>query len=196
MTESATMRERKRQQTERRIQVCAQQLTEAHGLDGFTMDDLAAAAEVSRRTLFNYFPGKLDAVLGAAPSIPPDVLATFHTGGPSGRLADDLGELARVLLTGQEVDREDVARGHRLFTTTPRLMVAVHERFQTLTDEFVAMVLEREGTDFGTVRARLAVRLLVTVFDSALAAYVEAATDQSLVDLFDEHLRSARDLLG
>jgi AcrR family transcriptional regulator len=197
VTESATTtRELRRQATEQRIQLCAQRLTEAHGLEGFTMDDLATEAGVSRRTLFNYFPSKLDAVLGVMPCLPPEALATFRAGGPSGRLADDLGELALALLGLWEADREDVARGHRLFTSTPRLIVAVHERFAGVTEEFVAMVLDREGTGFGAARAGLAVRLLRTVFDSALATYVEGSTDQSLVDLFREHLQAARDLLA
>ena len=69
VSESATgLRELKKVETTRRITLCAQRLTDERGLDGFTMDDLAEAAEVSRRTLFNYFPGKVDAVLGAAPS--------------------------------------------------------------------------------------------------------------------------------
>ena len=44
------------------------QLTQGRGLDGWTMEDLAGAAEVSRRTLFNYFSSKVDAVLGAVGS--------------------------------------------------------------------------------------------------------------------------------
>ena len=35
-----------------------------HGLDGFTMEQLAERVGVSRRTLFYYFPAKDDAVLG------------------------------------------------------------------------------------------------------------------------------------
>ena len=77
LSESATLppttwgRADKRALTARRIVLCAQELTLEHGLDGFTMDDLAQRAEVSRRTLFNYFPSKDDAVLGGPPSVDP-----------------------------------------------------------------------------------------------------------------------------
>ena len=48
MTESATsLREQKRWDTSRRITLCALRLTDQHGLDGFTMDDLAEAARSS-----------------------------------------------------------------------------------------------------------------------------------------------------
>ncbi|MDP3890466.1 TetR family transcriptional regulator, partial [Nocardioides sp.] len=79
-------REARRHATAHRITQRAQELTLEHGLDGFTMDELADAADVSRRTLFNYFPGKIDAVLGAIPQIDPELLAVFRAGGPHGDL--------------------------------------------------------------------------------------------------------------
>ena len=90
-----------------RIVRCAQRLCLDAGFDGFTMDELAEAAEVSRRTLFNYFPSKVDAVLGAAEA--PDLASPglqevadrFRDGGPHGLLGEDLAELARHLLATQ-----------------------------------------------------------------------------------------------
>ena len=195
MTESATTRERRRLETERRITVCAQQLTDERGLDGFTMDELAEAADVSRRTLFNYFPSKVDAVLGNAPDLPPSVLATFHAGGPHGDLVDDLGELAAVLLSSKTLTREEMELGHRVVTTTPRLIMAAHERFQELTSEFVDVILAREGEEFGEARARLLIRLLVAIFDSCLPANSQEP-DRPLADVFADSLRTARDLLA
>ena len=55
MTPSASPTRRER--TLAMIVQRARELTDRHGLDGFTMDDLAEAAGVSRRTLFNYVPG-------------------------------------------------------------------------------------------------------------------------------------------
>ena len=60
------------------------------------MDDLAALAGVSRRTLFNYFPGKDDAVLGGPPVLDAEAASTtFVAGGPHGNLVDDLAEIVR-----------------------------------------------------------------------------------------------------
>lgn len=58
------LREKQRAATAARIVRSARRLADQHGVDGFTLDDLAEAAGVSRRTLFNYFPTKYDAVLG------------------------------------------------------------------------------------------------------------------------------------
>jgi AcrR family transcriptional regulator len=195
MTEGATTRERRRLETERRITVCAQRLTDERGLDGFTMDELAEAAEVSRRTLFNYFPSKVDAVLGNPPDLPPSVLATFHAGGPHGHLVDDLGELAAVLLSTKTLTREEMELGHRVVTTTPRLIMAAHERFQELTSEFVHVILAREGEEFGEARARLLIRLLVAIFDGCIPSHGDEP-DRPLAEIFTESLRTARELLA
>ncbi|HYF72879.1 MAG TPA: TetR family transcriptional regulator, partial [Nocardioides sp.] len=83
---SCGRRETQKRETELRIHRRALELTDERGLDGWTMDDLAAVSDVSRRTLFNYFPGKVDAVLGGTPELPADALEVFHGGGPTGRL--------------------------------------------------------------------------------------------------------------
>ncbi|MGB0100408.1 MAG: TetR family transcriptional regulator [Nocardioides sp.] len=194
MTESATsLREQKRWETSHRISMCAQRLTDVHGLDGFTMDDLADAAEVSRRTLFNYFPSKLDAVLGTIPELPPAAKAAFHDGGPHGSLIEDLGALAKALLAVKEPDRETMMLTRRVLVGSDRVLAAAHQRFEQLTDDFAALILEREGDDFPVEHARLAVRIIGALFDSALSTFLEGG-DRPLDELFDLYLNQARSL--
>ncbi|MDF1604550.1 TetR family transcriptional regulator [Nocardioides sp. YIM 152315] len=196
MTDSAmTLREQKRWETSHRITVCAQALTAAHGLDGFTMEELAEAADVSRRTLFNYFPSKTDAVLGEPPEIPEAAVDAFRTGGPHGDLVDDLTELVRIAMSVKQPDRDQAQRARRILAAEPRLLAAAHQRFETITIEFTELVLEREGADFGASRARLLLRLLLALLDVALDRFT-ADDDRTLVDLFEEQLRDARALLA
>ena len=197
MSESATsLREQKRWETSQRITVCAQVLTDTQGLDGFTMDELADAAEVSRRTLFNYFPSKTDAVLGEHPEISPSVLATFHAGGPHGDLLEDLAVLARYALAAKTTDREYLSRVRRIMADNPRLMAAAHERFEAITEEFTQLLVEREGADFGPVRSRLILRMLLALFDSALFELLGEDENRTLVEIFDDLLRYARELFA
>ncbi|HEY0952755.1 helix-turn-helix domain-containing protein [Nocardioides sp.] len=195
MTGSATsLRELKRLETAHRIRDCALVLTDDRGLDGWTMDDLAEAADVSRRTLFNYYPGKVDAVLGATPELPEEVVDAFRAGGPHGDLLDDLAELARVALTVKRPEREEVELGRRVLRTEPRLFGAAHQRFEAVTDEFAELVLEREGAGADPDRAKLLLRLLLAVLDHSLGVFVDDHRDRSLVDVFDEQVGLARDL--
>ena len=195
VTESATsLREQKRWETSRRITQCAQVLTDRHGLDGFTMEDLASEAGVSRRTLFNYFPSKTDAVLGEIPEIPDAAVEAFRAGGPHGNLVDDLAELAHLVLAVKQPKRESIELGRRVLTRDPRMLAAAHQRFELISQEFAALVLERVGDGYEAFRARLLLRLVLTLFDSALESFVQEDESRALVDVFDEHLRAARAL--
>lgn len=193
---SAGLRDRRRRQTSERIAAEARLLTDRHGLDGWTMEDLAEAAEVSRRTLFNYFPGKVDAVLGATPELPEDLLARFLEGGPTGNLFDDVGVLAHAALSVQEEDRESLALGRRLLTSTPQLLLAAHKRFEAITEEFAALLLDRRGEPEDERDARLLLRLLVSLHDSALDRFLEEPVGRTFADHYDEALHTARRLLA
>jgi len=58
------LRERKKQRTRQALVSAATELFERHGYEATTVADIAAAAEVSTRTFFSYFPSK-EAVLFA-----------------------------------------------------------------------------------------------------------------------------------
>ncbi|GAA4532608.1 TetR/AcrR family transcriptional regulator [Amycolatopsis samaneae] len=77
MTEPVGLRARKRERTRRAISEAAIAMFLADGFDEVSVADVAAAAEVSKPTLFRYFPTKEDLVLD--------------------RFADHRGEAARVV---------------------------------------------------------------------------------------------------
>lgn len=56
------LRERKKRQTRETIADAAMELFTARGYDAVTVADVAAAADVSEKTVFNYFPTKEDLV--------------------------------------------------------------------------------------------------------------------------------------
>jgi AcrR family transcriptional regulator len=64
------LRERKRAKTLARIQVEAMRLFLERGFETTTLDDIAAAAEVSRRSLFHYFDSKEEIVFSTREDFP------------------------------------------------------------------------------------------------------------------------------
>ena len=107
-------------ETTRRLEWCALELTRDKGFDGWTMDDLAAAAEVSRRTVFNYFDGKADLVLGPMHETSDETAAAFVAGGPTGRLFDDLLHFAMLAVCGEGCrPRAGSPPADRVRSTTP-----------------------------------------------------------------------------
>lgn len=178
-----------------RITVCAQHLALDHGVDGFTMDELAEAAEVSRRTLFNYFPSKDDAILGMMPPLDAERLAEFRAGGPTGRLIDDMSAVMLDLLRIKGVSRDQVALSRKVMEQNPRLMALAHNRFHAFAEEFMDEVRAREGSSFDRHRAQVAVALLASLFAQTLDAYVSGSSKAPLADLYAKALKTARELL-
>jgi AcrR family transcriptional regulator len=62
MDDRPGLRERKKQQTWGLIAQTAHRLFQEHGFDAVTVADVAREADVSRKTVFNYFPTKEDLV--------------------------------------------------------------------------------------------------------------------------------------
>lgn len=56
------LRERKKRRTRTAIAEAAMELFRAHGFDAVTVAEVARAADVSEKTVFNYFPAKEDLV--------------------------------------------------------------------------------------------------------------------------------------
>ncbi len=176
--------------TARAISRCAQRLAEERGLDGFTMEDLAAEVGVSRRTLFNHVPGKIDAVLGGRPPTQPEALVIFRQGGPTGELIPDIREAGAGVIRVKSGDPEEIARLRRLLRSDPRLFQAMLERLEEITDRLVEVILEREGEGFDPLRARILARATLGIFEMALTEFVD---DPSVSGV--EHFRRIFDLV-
>ena len=69
------LRDRKKQETRLALRTAALRLTAERGLDGFTVEDVAAAVHVSSRTFFNYYGSKESAIVGLEPGAMDQVIS-------------------------------------------------------------------------------------------------------------------------
>jgi AcrR family transcriptional regulator len=83
-----SLRERRRQQTARDIQIATLDLAVQKGLENVTTEEIAAAVGISTRTFFNYYTNKETAAVGAPPAFTEAAKEALRDG--SGPLADDL----------------------------------------------------------------------------------------------------------
>jgi AcrR family transcriptional regulator len=82
------LRERKKLQTRRHIADTAIRLFAQRGFDAVTVDEVAQAAEVSKKTVFNYFPTKEDLVFDRAHEKEASLVALVRERSPGVSLAE------------------------------------------------------------------------------------------------------------
>jgi AcrR family transcriptional regulator len=134
-----SLRERNRLSTWSAIHEAAARMALDEGLDQATVAAISAAAGVSARSFFNYFPTKEDAVLGLrGATVSDDSVARFQAPGP------DL--LTRTVRLTNEVLRsmlpEDSHTGHRraLVRKYPELRARIIQRIAEAEDLTLSVV--------------------------------------------------------
>jgi AcrR family transcriptional regulator len=100
VAEAPGLRERKKRETARAIEVAAIELAAEHPLAEVTVEAVSARADVTSRTFFNYYASKEDALLGISRAFPRRRFTEVHYEADRsvielllGAVIDELGEL-------------------------------------------------------------------------------------------------------
>lgn len=138
MTDPTGLRARKKARTHDAIADAAISLFLAHGFDEVSVSDIAAAAEVSKPTLFRYFPTKEDLVLHRFADHQGEAARVVRDRGPGVGPVAALHRHFRAGLDRYEPvtglnDHPVVVEFHRLVFTTPSLAGRLTQ--YTLADE-------------------------------------------------------------
>ena len=140
------LRERKRLATRRAIQHAVLTLIPERGLERITVEEIAARADVSPRTFFNYFASKEAAAIGDAPRLG-DARAenAFVVG--RGALFDDL---ASMLVAALDESMEDVELAHLRRATlhaNPQLFAMRMASMRSFEEQLSAVVARRLSSE-------------------------------------------------
>ena len=193
-----TLRARKKAETWSAIHEAAAALAVQHGVEGTTVEAVAAAAGVSPRTFFNYFPAKEDAVLGMrAPSLDPELLDGFALE------HDLLGQVSRLLLavSRSAYAGRDAERRRRLLQDHPSLGRRRHELMleaEALVRHTLAELLARDpawSAGIGEHRVDEVARMLVLLGGVPLRFAITAESYSPAHGLPTEDHESALTLL-
>jgi AcrR family transcriptional regulator len=196
-----SLRERKKLATRRLLRRAALDLVAERGLSNVTVEDIAAAAEVSPRTFFNYFPSKEAALFGGDPDRAAELRERVARGAPGKSaldvlravMAEDAEEIADELrsLGGEPADwlcKMKVAR------TDPHVR-AGHAAQMAMIERAIAEGLAaRLGTDQETdpypgVLAAAA----VGVFRASMAFWAGSGGAAPLGQLIDQAFKALAD---
>ncbi|MFG2073250.1 TetR/AcrR family transcriptional regulator [Nonomuraea maritima] len=201
MTEG--LRERKKRQTRRRICEVATALFVERGFEQVTIAEVAAAADVSVNTVYNYFQAKEDLVLPPEQASPERLADMVRRRGPGesaaravlGRLRDEVHRRDRVLgLT------DGFGRVYRMMRAAPTLTARLEELGEQMTDALAAVLAEDTGAGPDAPLPRAAAAQLGAVHALVLreigrrvaAGEGPDATARALLELLD----ATEDLLG
>lgn len=197
-----TLHDVRRRATRNRIVNAALHLTAEHGFDGFTVDELAAEADISRRTFFNYFPTKEDALFGGPDEFTEELENRFVTGGPSGRLMEDLVALFLDGAATHTIDPGQIRLLRAVLETEPKLIPMFRSRFAARTDKLVELIGRREATGRRTSagrknpRARLAVDILGSLVGRTIQQFADVGNKSDFDALLIHNVDEARKLLA
>ncbi|AOX65442.1 MULTISPECIES: TetR/AcrR family transcriptional regulator [unclassified Curtobacterium] len=176
----------------RRMIVEARRATIEHGLHGFTIEQLCETVGVSRRTFFNHFASKDDAVLGIEINADVEAIDAYAAGGV---VAADLEPLDSIVALAIDqfhragIDRADEVLVRGVFEREPALVA----RFLSATDVQLGRITDAVRARFGwgdatDRRARLVTEAAAGLLKVTAETYFDDAFDEATGPAFDELL--------
>lgn len=187
------LRERQKRRAREELLVAAAELFREQGYGETTTADIATAAGVSRRTLYRYFPSKIELAL----ALEDDqmrryvglVSARSATGTVIGTLVESLLEIVDAWAPGSEIEAQAVA-SQRLIDADDGLHMAYLRREELRNEELVQIFADRLSLDpRGVMRVQLWVRFVNAAIHVSLDQCRQArdsGSDTSAGDIFRE----------
>jgi AcrR family transcriptional regulator len=174
------LRERKKRETRQLISDAATGLFLERGFDDVTVGEVAEAAGVSAKTVFNYFPRKEDLFLDRFPEalelVAREVRERPEGAHPVAVLRDlMLRLLAEGDALGGYASRPSFARYWQVVLESPALTARVREFVEELEDLLARLFAEAGGTDPDAPGNRLAAAWAVAAYRTVYATGVRRA---------------------
>lgn len=159
-TAAATgLRERKKERTRQALIDAAFDLFQQKGFDATTVEEIAAAVEVSRRTFFRYFGSKEDLALSPQDDWEAAIKAELASRPPGEPVMTAIRQAVRAgyqalaadsqgsPLNGNGLSAQRLARLTELTSASPALLGASLRHTTAEGNDIVGLIAERMGTD-------------------------------------------------
>jgi AcrR family transcriptional regulator len=167
------LRERKKEATRQALHEAAVRLAVEHGLEGLTVEAIADAADVSRRTFSNYFANKEEALLHSDQVRMRRLLDLLRARPPEEPPEQALAAAARELVADGTSDPGWLAQV-QLLRRHPGLLGRQVTRYADAERALADLVAERLPADADcALRARLLAACLLTTLRVAVQQWME-----------------------
>jgi len=175
-TSEPGLRERKRAETHARLQAEGMRLFLDKGFEATTLDEVADAAGVSRRTLLNYFGSKEEIVFSTKAGFPRMIADAVAT-----RPADEplLNMVENALIDLARQPRSDEARAvATLIHATPSLRAGDQAKYEQVERLLAEILAARKGLASDDVACRVIAGTAVSIMKLSMDAWL-ANPDQA-----------------
>jgi AcrR family transcriptional regulator len=167
------LRERKKQRTRQQIADVAWGLFAERGFDRVPVSEIAAAADVSEATVFNYFQTKEDLVFHRMEAFEGELLDTIRDRKPGESIVQAFGRF--VLKPKGFLGSDDPAANEAMRTVarvmaSPALQARQRDILDRYTDSLASLIARERGRDPGDVESWVAANALLGL-NRALIAY-------------------------
>jgi AcrR family transcriptional regulator len=160
------LRERKRRATRERLIRAAMTLFMERGFAATTLDDIVAAADISRRTFFHYFASKEDVVFGWQEDSTTALIATVAAR-PATESMLSAAENAITEMVRQ-LDLREVIALAQLKRDNPALQGRDQVKYERLERDLTEALLKRGGAKVDAKADRLKARLVAMITTGAM----------------------------
>jgi AcrR family transcriptional regulator len=178
------LRERKRRQTRERISQAAMALFIARGFDATTIDDIAAAADVSKRSFFDYFPTKEDVIFAWQDAFGESLAAAVAERPADEPLISVIEEALVSVITRAVADPQTMALTD-LIGETPALRARDQLKYAKLEQVLVDALAKRTKGKDGKLRAQVLAMMVI----GAMRIGKETWQDRQKTETIDDHAR-------
>lgn len=195
------LRERKKRACHARIHAAAVELALERGADNVTVEEIANAAGISPRTFFNYFPTRLDALVGHDPELIERAAGSLLARPEGESLIVALRAVVRAHLASVTADDRVWRLRRQLADRTPELSARLAGAGHRFEEALVAAAYERTGTDPAqdiatAMAARTSMAALRSAFAQHRAAHLEGSVLARLDAAFDVAFGTAFDAVN
>ncbi|MFI6152303.1 TetR family transcriptional regulator [Kitasatospora sp. NPDC051170] len=177
MTTTPTLAERKRQLVAGELAQAALELLARKGFDAVTVDEIAAAAGVSKRTFFRYFASKEDVIVRLLAEMGADMRTELAARPPEEPPSVALRHAVSVSVTACTGHADQALQVVRLILGTPALHARFLERQAQWREELAAELAARTGQPAGSLHPRLAAGTALAAFDVILQQWSTGTED-------------------
>jgi AcrR family transcriptional regulator len=138
------LRERKKRQTRELLAETARRLFTERGFERVSVAEIAREADVSEKTVFNYFPTKEDLVYWRLESFEEELLDAIRSRAEGESVLDAFGRFVAaprgMLASPDEERRERLAALSRMIAASPALLAREQQIFAGYTESLAALL--------------------------------------------------------